>query len=413
MTETVDAIRVLDDRLGSATFPADPYPVFEALRAHAPVHWSEAWGFWVVTRYADVTAMLRDPRTFSNVGRSAAVERVPDDQRARLAPMFDSFRVGMPSSDPPGHTRLRTLVNKAVTPSRVEAMRPRIQAIFDGLLDQVVEAGRMELIATIAYPFPATVVAELIGLPVEDVDQFKRWSDDIVALHASGRPDPQAADVAWAAWQATRDWLAGLTADRRARPRDDVLSILVNARIDGDALSDVEILSTLVTLMTAGHVTTTGLIGNGVLALLSHPDQLARLREEPGLKPDLIRTAVDEVLRFESPFPRAWRRTTREVEIAGTVIPADAIVSASLASANRDPEQFPDADRFDVGRQPNRHVGLGGGIHFCLGAPLAKLEGEIALGTLARRLPKLALDGEPAWQPSITHHVLQSLDLRW
>lgn len=403
------SIRELDDRLGSPGFPDDPYPVFEALRARAPVHWSEAWGSWVVTRYADVTAILRDPRAFSNVGRSAAVERVPDEQRERLGPMFDSFRVGMPSSDPPAHTRLRTLVNKAVTPSRVEAMRPRIQALFDEILDRVVDSGRMELIATIAYPFPARVVAELVGLPVEDVEQFKRWSDEIVALHASGRPDPAAAEVAWGAWQATRDWLDGLIADRRARPRDDVLSILVNARIEGDALSEVEILSTLVTLMTAGHVTTTGLIGNGILTLLSHPDQLARLRAEHGL----IRTTVDEVLRYESPFPRAWRRTTREVELGGVTIPADAIVSASLASANRDPEQFPQADRFDVGRQPNRHVGLGAGIHFCLGAPLAKLEGEIAFETLARRLPDLALDGEPSWQPSITHHVLDSLPVRW
>jgi cytochrome P450 len=409
VTATAASIRELDDRLGSAGFPDDPYPVFEALRTHAPVHWSEAWGFWVVTRYADVVAVLRDPRTFSNVGRSAAVERVPGEQRRRLGPMFDSFRVGMPSSDPPAHTRLRTLVNKAVTPSRVEAMRPRIQALFDEILDAVLADGRMELIGTIAYPFPARVVAELVGLPVEDVDQFKRWSDEIVALHASGWPDPAAADVAWVAWQATRDWLGGLIADRRARPRDDVLSTLVNAGIDGDALSEVEILSTLVTLMTAGHVTTTGLIGNGILALLTNPDELARLRAQP----ELIRTTVDEVLRFDAPFPRAWRRTTREVELAGVTIPADAIVSASLGSANRDPEQFPQADQFDIGRQPNRHVGLGAGIHFCLGAPLAKLEGEIAFETLARRLPDLALDGAPAWQPSITHHVLQSLPVRW
>jgi cytochrome P450 len=405
----VDALSALDDQLGSSDFPADPYPVLAALRQIAPVHWSEAWGFWVVTRYADVTAILRDPRRFSNVGRSAAVERVPDDQRRRLAPMFDSFRVGMPSTDPPIHTRLRTLVNKVVVPSRVEAMRPRIQQLFDELLDEVIDARRMDLIDVLAYPFPAIVVAELVGLPVEDRARFKGWSADIVALHATGRPDPAAAEIAWEAWQAARDWLGGLMADRRIRPRDDILSLLVQASIDGDALSDVEILSTLVTLMTAGHETTTGLIGNGVLALIRHPDQLARLNAEP----DLLGSAVEEVLRFETPFPRAWRRTSEAVELGGIAIPADAIVSASLASANRDPEQFPDPDGFDIGRQPNRHVGLGAGIHFCLGAPLAKLEGQVALGTLARRLPGIALDGAPVWQPSITHHVMRSLPVHW
>jgi cytochrome P450 len=399
----------LDEQLGSAAFPRDPHPYLAALRAAAPIHWSEAWGFWVVTRYADVTTMLRDPRRFSNVGRSAAVERVPDEQRARLAPMFNSFRVGMPSTDPPVHTRLRTLVNKVVTPSRVEAMRPRIQQLFDELLDEALDAGRMDLIDVLAYPFPATVVAELLGLPVGDRDRFKGWSSDIIALHSTGRPDPVAAETAWEAWQAARDWLGGLLADRRAHPRDDILSLLVQARIDGDSLSDIEILSTLVTLMTAGHETTTGLIGNGVLAFLSHSDQLERLNTTP----ELIGSAVDEVFRYDSPFPRAWRRTTQAVELSGVEIPAGAIVSGSIASANRDPEQFPDPDAFDIGRQPNRHLGLGAGIHFCLGAPLAKLEGQIALGTLARRLPGMALDGGPVWQPSITHHVLRSLPVRW
>jgi cytochrome P450 len=405
----MDTLTELDARLGSSAFPADPYPVFAELRRTAPVHWSDAWGFWVVTRYADVTAILRDPRRFSNVGRSAPVERVPDEQRKRLAPMFASFRVGMPSTDPPVHTRLRSLVNKVVTPSRVEAMRPRIQQLFDELLDERLDEGRMDLIEGIAYPFPATVVAELVGLPVSDRARFKGWSSDMIALHSTGRPDPAAAETAWVAWQAARDWLDGLIAERRARPQDDILSLLVHATIEGDSLSDIEILSTLVTLMTAGHETTTGLIGNGVLALIEHPEQMERLRAEP----ELIGTAVDEVLRFESPFPRAWRRTAEAVELSGVEIPADAIVSASLASANRDPEQFPDADRFDIGRQPNRHVGLGGGIHFCLGAPLAKLEGVVALGTLARRLPSLELDGEPVWQPSITHHVMRSMPVRW
>jgi cytochrome P450 len=399
----------LEARLGAASFPSDPYPVLAKLREVAPVHWSDAWGFWIAGRYDDVTTILRDPRRFSNVGRSAAVERLPGEQRARLEPMFDSFRVGMPSSDPPAHTRLRTLVNKAVTPSRVEAMRPRIEAIFDELLDTALGDGRADLIPWVAYPFPAMVVAELVGLPVEDRDRFKRWSVDIITLHATGRPDPVAGDRAWEAWQAARAWLRDLIAERRHRPLDDVLSTLVTAEIDGDGLSEVEIVSTLITLMTAGHETTTGLIGNGILSLLENPIELERLRGEPVLLP----TAVDEVLRYESPFPRAWRRTAVEVELSGVTIPEGEIVSASLAAANRDPAQFPDPDRFDVGRQPNRHVGLGGGIHFCLGAPLAKLEGQIALGTLVRRLPGLQIDGDPAWHQSITHHVLTSLPIRW
>ncbi len=402
-------VRDLDAQLGAVSFPSDPYPVLAQLRELAPVHWSDAWGFWVATRYADVATIIRDPRRFSNVGRSVAVERLPTEQRERLEPMFESFRVGMPSMDPPAHTRLRTLVNKAVTPSRVEAMRPRIQAIFDELLDATIDAGRTDLITSIAYPFPAIVVAELVGLPLEDRDQFKRWSVDIISLHSTGRPNPEAGERAWVAWQATRDWLRGLIAERRARPTDDVMSSLVNEQIDGDSLSEVEIISTLVTLMTAGHETTTGLIGNGIVALLTNPSEMRRLREDASLVP----TAVEEVLRYETPFPRAWRRTTVDVELSGVTIPAGEIVSGSLAAANRDPEAFPDPDRFDVGRQPNRHLGLGGGVHFCLGAPLAKLEGQIALGTLIRRLPGLAIDGDLVWHSSITHHVLTSLPVRW
>jgi cytochrome P450 len=373
------------------------------------VHWSEAWGSWVLTRYDDVLAMLRDPRSFSNVGRSAAVERVADDVREQLAPLFANFRVGMPSTDPPQHTRIRTLVNKAFLPRTVQNIRQRVECLVDELIDRVASRGRMDLIADFAHPLPATVIAEIMGLPLDERDRLRDWSQLIIAYHGTARPDPAVGERSLQAFLEAREWLRALLSARRREPRDDLLSALVAAEERGDMLTETEVISTLITLMTAGHETTTGLIGNGMLALFEHPAAFEQLRTEP----DKLPSAVEELLRFDAPFPRAWRRTHESIELGGRMIEAGAMVNGLLGAANRDPAQFPEPDRLDLGRAPNRHLSFGIGTHFCLGAPLARLEGQVALGSLLRRLRGLRPGGEPARQASITFRGLASLPVEF
>ena len=397
----------LDQLLISPDILSDPYPIYHQLREEDPVHWSDAWGCWVLTRYADVIAVLRDYRRFTNVGRIAAfLDQLPADVRAQIRPLYDNFTVGMPNTDPPEHTRVRGLVNTAFSARVVEGMRPRVQAIVDGLLDQAASGGGMEVIGSFAYPLPAIVIAETLGVPAEDRDQFKEWSDDIVAFHGTGRPHTETIMKSTAALLETKAWLLQLIEARRKEPEDDLISALVAAEERGDMLSETELVATCITLLTAGHETTTGLIGNGLLALLRHPEQLRMLRENP----DLIGTAVEEFLRFDTSFLRAWRLTAEDVEIGGKQIPKGQTLSLMLGAANRDPAQFEDPDRLDITRDPNLHTSFGWGIHFCAGAPLARREAEIAFTTLLRRFPDMKLDEAGVeWQQNNTFHNLKSL----
>jgi cytochrome P450 len=381
------------------TFVADPYPTYRQLRAEDPVHHSPL-GFWVLTRYDDVVAALRDPRL--------AKEAIPAFVAARFGAPVPTTALSMLDRDPPDHTRLRSLVSKAFTPRVVEGLRPRIQQIVDGLLTRAQEKGSMDVIEEFAYPIPVNVICEMLGVPVEDHEQFKGWSLDIArGLDSILLPlDSEVPKRSVASRTALANYFRELIAKRRASPRGDLLSALIAAEEAGDKLSENELLATCILILIAGHETTVNLIGNGTLALLRHPDQLRRLRENPAL----IATAVEELLRFDGPVQRTARIPSEDVVIDGRKIAKGEMVMPFIGAADRDPAQFPDPDRLDIGRNDNRHIAFGWGIHFCLGAPLARVEGQIAINTLVQRLPSLALASDaPQFRESLTLRGLKSL----
>jgi cytochrome P450 len=359
---------------------ANPYPMYHRLRQEDPVHLSPL-GIWALSRYDDAAMLLRDPR-FGRRGFQQILESRFGRQGLGQSMLFQ---------DPPDHTRLRTLVSKAFTPRVIEGMRGHIQHVVDGLLDTVEAAGRMDVVADLAYPLPVIVICEMVGVPAEDRDKFRDWSYAIArSLDAIAVPNEELARRANEAQDALTQYFARLIEERRRAPRADLLSALIAAEEAGDRLSTPELFATGILLFIAGHETTVNLIGNGTLALLKNPDQLQRLRAEPGL----IAGAVEELLRYDSPVQRTGRLLYEDVTIDGKTIPKGSIAVALIGAANRDPAHFPDPDRLDITRSDNRHLAFGWGIHFCLGAPLARLEGQIAFGTLLRRFPRLALGAE-------------------
>lgn len=377
----------------------DPYPLYRRLRAEDPVHQSPA-GIWVLARYDDVALVLRDAR----FGRKGFQELIT----ARFG--GPGFGNSMLLQDPPDHTRLRTLVSKAFTPRAIEGLRGRIESLVEGLLDAAVDRGEMDLIADLAYPLPASVICEMLGVPPPDRDRLREWSADIArSLDAMIVSDPEVIARANAAGAAIREYFEGLVAERRRAPRADILSALIAAEEAGDRLSTDELFATVILLFLAGHETTANLIGNGVLALLRHPGELARLREDPAL----VESAVEELLRYDSPVQRVSRISTADVAIGERTIPSGSFVLALLAAANRDPAYFPEPDRLDLGRRDNRHLAFGSGIHFCLGAPLARLEGRIVFAALLRRCPRLALTTDRVeWRQTFALRALTSLRVR-
>ncbi|MCY7419256.1 MAG: cytochrome P450 [Chloroflexi bacterium] len=387
----------LDALIAAPEVAQDPYPAYRALQAEAPVHWSAAWNAWVVAGYDDCISALRDHARFSSAGRLLELlDGLPPELQATAAPIREHFSTrGLIHVDPPDHQRLRSLISKAFSPRVIEAMRPRIEVIVEGLLDQVVDRGEMEVVADLAYPLPAIVIAELLGAPPEDRDRFRRWSDEIVAFQGTGRAIPEAVPRSASGITEMRAYLAELFEERRRTPHDDLLGNLVAVELEGQRLTTDELYSTCVTFLIGGHETTTSLIANGVWTLLRHPAQLAALREDPSL----MGSAIEEILRFESPIQRTFRRVAQDTEFGGRSLRAGQIAIQLLGAANRDPEHFDEPDSFDIRRSPNRHIAFGSGIHFCIGAPLARLEATIALSAVLRRFPDLEL-ATPAvtWQ---------------
>ena len=385
-------------------FLADPYPTYHRLRAEDPVHHSPL-GFWVLTRYEDVSAVLRDPRFIKEPLAALVAARFG-------AEVPRGVGLSMLDRDPPDHTRLRSLVSKAFTPRVVEGLRPRIQQIVDGLITRAQAAGSMDVIEEFAYPIPVNVICEMLGVPVEDHERFKGWSLDIArGLDSIWLPqDSEVPRRSAAARHAISDYFRGLIAERRASPRGDLLSALITAEEAGDKLNEEELLATCILLLIAGHETTVNLIGNGVLALLRHPSELRRLRETPGL----ITSAVEELLRYDGPVQRTARVASADATIGSRTIRKGEMVMPFIGAADRDPAQFPDPDRLDLTRSDNRHIAFGWGIHFCLGAPLARVEGQIALDMLVRRLPRLELvTDSPEYRQSLTLRGLKTLPVKF
>jgi cytochrome P450 len=398
------------DLYGEA-FRADPFATFRAMRAEDPVFRQPGLDsetpIWFVTRYEDVQAVLLDDERFTRDPRRALTEEELG-QRAAV-PLPDALENHMLNRDGDDHRRLRRLVTKAFTPRVVEGLRPRIQELADDLLDAVEARGAMDLAAEYAFPLPITVIAELLGVPVADHDRFRRWSEAVITPALS----PEQLESFFEQMGEFVEYLTALFAERRATPADDLISGLIRARDEGDALSEEELFGTVVLLIVAGHETTVGLIGNGVLNLLTHPDQLELVRADPAL----LGRAVEELLRFEGPVERTLNRwATTDVELGGETIRRGELVIAIVGSADRDEERFADPDRLDVTRGDRRHLAFGLGPHYCLGAPLARLEAEIALGTLVRRLPGLRLTvprEELEWRPTPGFRRLVSLPVEW
>jgi len=382
----------------------DPHPLYHRLRAVDPVHWSEKYNAWVVTSYDAVAAGLNDLRLSSD--RAALFRQMAGSPE--LEPLFSFLGRRMVLTDPPTHTRLRALVSKAFTPHAVEAMRLHIQQLVDGFLGAVRPSGRMDVIRDLAFPLPATVITEMLGAPPEDRDRLKAWSDAIVVYFSTHPANITLEQYrrALESVRGTEDYFRAALSRARAVGRPCLLQTMGLAEDQGDRLSEEELIANANLLLVAGHETTTNLIGNGLLALLRHPDQMRRLRDDPALVPG----AVEEFLRHDGPVQFTHRLAREDVALGGRTIRQGQFVFLFLAAANRDPAHFPDPDRLDVTRPAHKHVAFGLGHHFCLGAPLARLESQIAFATILRRLPDLRLaTDELRYQDNFNLRGLQSL----
>jgi cytochrome P450 len=393
----------------SAEFKADPFPFFARLRASDPVYRTtlpDKTVVWLLTRYDDVTALLRDERFTKN--RRSALTKEQLRKLPWTPPMFRPLERNMLDLDPPDHTRLRSLVHKAFTPGLVEQMRSRTQAIADELLDRVVSTGEMDLIRDFALPLPMTIITEILGVPAKDHDKFHKWSQAVVSLTS---PSPTLR-VLPSVWKFIR-YLRQFFKLRRRDPQNDLVSALIKAEEAGDKLNEDELLAMVFLLLIAGHETTVNLIGNGTLALIENPNEMRKLQSQPSL----VKPAIEELLRYTSPVFTTTERYAREdTMIHGVTIPRGEMTLGVLGSANRDEAAFENPNELQINREPNRHLSFGQGIHFCLGAPLARMEAHIAFTTLFRRLPDLALRS-PAhslrWRPSIFLRGLASLPVRF
>ena len=391
----------LDPRLRS-----DPYSIYRELRQEAPVYWQPLMQTWVLTKYEDNLEVLRDHAAFSSERTRAKNALVQQLESYRLSSGPLGTTPTMLSLDPPAHTRMRSLANKAFTPRVVERSRPHIQEIAEELLDALPRPDTLDVVADLAVPLPMIVIAGVLGVPVSDRDRFKAWSSYITA-GLGGPFQPQSVlDRARDSSNAIADYFRDLIAKRRNEPRDDLLSGLIAAEEQGDLLSEDELIATCILLLIAGNETTTHLIGNGMLALLRNPDQRRRLQADPSL----IESAVDEMLRYEGSVQMTSRVVDHDLEFRGQRFEEGQVVLVMLGAANRDPAQFSDPDAFDVSRRPNRHLAFGQGIHYCLGAPLAVAEAQITFQTLLRRLPEpeAAFD-EPDWGQNFVLRALRSL----
>ena len=368
----------------------NPYPTYDQMRSASPVFHLPPFDLWMIFDFEGVKRVLVDHDTFSS-----DLSHVPG--QGNPGEWFIFF-------DPPRHTKLRALISKAFTPRVITNLEPRIRELSRQLLDQTIERGQMDLATDFSVPLPMLVITEMIGVPMADWPRYKRWSDAILKLANTFSRDEEAAATLTeyrAVTAEMRAFLPDLISQRRAARQDDLLTRLVEAEVDGERLTQEEILGFVQLLLVGGQETTANLINNAILCFIENPDQLARLRGAP----DLLPSAIEEVLRYNSPVQWMPRATRRDVELHGQVIPAGKLVLPMIGSANRDPRQFPDVGRFDIARDPNPHIAFGHGIHSCLGAPLARMEARIALADFLERVKGFELASNEPWEPRKALHV--------
>lgn len=396
MSMTTNSMTDWDRWLVTPEFVADPYPLLHRLREEDPVHWSESIGGWILTRYDDILVTFKDTAHYSNENRlGQAVAYLPPEKRARYKAFEDHYATkGLLHSDPPDHTRLRNLVVKEFTAKVVEQMRPRIQEIVNGLLDAAAARGGMDVVPDLAEALPVGVIAEILGVPPPDRFLFKKWADDILSFQGVNKPSEADLTRAQDGLIEIRAYLVEMIQQRRRRSTPDLMSKFVAVESDGQRLSEAELINTSVTLFTAGHETTLSLISNMLYTLLAQPDQLRLLRQDPAL----LTPAIEEALRYESPVSRQSRLLKADTELRGKKLKKGEMLFQMLNAANRDPAHFTNPDQFDIRRENNKHIAFGLGIHFCVGATLARTEAAIAVGSVIQRFPHLALrDAKPHW----------------
>jgi cytochrome P450 len=394
-----EAFDLLDPR-----WRADRSPLFHRMREEAPVSWSPRLAMWFVSRYDDALAVLQSDD--HSVDRFARIDPAALRERPDLDALRAILRDWAVYRDPPDHTRLRALLAQSFTPRQIDQMRSRIQTIVDDLLDRAAERGRVDFVADFAFPLPATVVATMLGVLAGDLEEVKHWSDQIASYIGGAQAGRNNVRAAHQGLFEACDYFRRLVRARRARPADDVLSLLIAAKERGTQLDEDELVANCVLLLFAGHETTANLIGNGLHNLLSNPDQLEALRRNL----ELVPSAVEEFLRFDPPVSGTIRIALRDLELRDQKIAQGQQVAVMLAAANRDPRQFRDPDRLDIERRPNRHLAFGYGIHFCLGAALARLEAQIAFRTLLARFRQIhAETDEPAWKSQVFFRGLERL----
>lgn len=398
----------LDERLASRSFIDDPYPVYETLREEAPLFWSESWQAWVLTRYGDIVDVLLEPGRFSNAGRFARLlGQLPAELQPTVAPLRAHYASGILQCDPPDHGRIRGLVNRAFTPRAVVEVEPKVEHLVGELLDAGLARGQLDLVADFAKPLPAMVISEMLGVPSADRGLLMTLGDQLTGLQAAGAAQKTGARMAADAVVGLEDYFRELYQERREHPHDDLLSAMLAAHDRDDRLNENELVNTCVTILVAGHETTRNLIGNAAFTLSRRVDAWRELRADPAL----LESAVEEMLRFESPIQRGWRRVAGDTEIHSQPIKENELLFLMLGAANRDPRHFEDPEELNLRRTENRHLAFARGPHFCLGASLSRLETRVALGALLRRFDRLEALNEPRWNDSIHMRGIDSFQV--
>lgn len=401
----------IEQKLASGAYRQDPYPLYRLLRERAPVYFSPAWNAWLITRHADVEAVLRNHESFSASGRlEKLIEPLPPKLRKTVQNLIGNFSAGLQATDPPDHTRIHRLVSRAFTPTVVNNMREPIQSFVDALLESVLARGRMDLVADFALTLPVLVLGHVLGFSREECEQFRQWDNDFLAVTGSRAGRPEAVDRARRSVEEQVTWLKEVTERRRRDPHNDLFSALVDGLDSGQIRDLPELHGTYLAILIGGHETTTGLISSAMFMLLRHRDQLGQLQDDLSLIP----RAIEEFLRCESPIQVITRVATADTVIGGKQIQKDQLVMNLISAANRDPDVFDEPDRFDITRHPNRHLAFGHGVHFCIGAPLARLEGQIALTSLLTRMRNVRLAADSvAWIENDIFRVLKSLPIEF